>query len=121
MRTTFPFSNSASLRSGMLTRTRRTVALANSGALGPGVVGTDVCRAALTVVIASTAAKTQIAFLCRFALPFPSFIAPLLFASDRSHQKKKQVRYDCYIVDSKIVIKVDCVEFVSLRARVCHA
>src|SRR5208337_4141891 len=94
MRTTFPFSNSASLRSGMLTRTQRTVALANSGALGLGGAetgaGTDVCRAALTVVIPSTAARTQIAFFCRFALPFPRFIALLLFASDCSRQKKRQ-------------------------------
>jgi hypothetical protein len=60
--------------------------------LGFGVAGIDVCQAALTAVMASTAAKVQTTFLCRFALPFPSFIAPLPFASNFSPVAKAGAR-----------------------------
>ncbi len=78
----------------MLTRTQRTVAFANSGALGSAgtgtETGTEVCRAALKGVIPSTAAKIQIVLFCRFALPFPRFIAPLPFVSTALARRKSK-------------------------------
>ena len=60
---------------------QRTEAWANAGVFGAAAREVDVCRAAPSVVIASTAAKTNPAFVFRVGVLLASFIASLRFVS----------------------------------------
>src|SRR5450755_2904764 len=85
MRTAFPFRSSASLRSGMLTRTECTFVLVKSGAFKSEGSGREARRPALTLVrmrtLARTSAEAGVANFRRFAFSFACFIALLLFTA----------------------------------------